>query len=101
MSYEFASIRDVISRSRVAVYALIEKHFNVQFREVRQLIAAVAIPAKAAALLRVKRGSPGLAITRHYASSDDRVLEVAFSIYPPERFSYSMRLRLDTSVEKS
>jgi len=28
-----------------------------------------------------------------------RVLEVAFSIYPAERFSYSMRLRLDTSLE--
>jgi DNA-binding GntR family transcriptional regulator len=101
VSYEFASIRDVISRSRVAVYSLIEKHFNMQFREVRQQIAAVAIPAKAAALLRVKRGSPGLAITRHYVSSDDRVLEVAFSTYPCDRFSYSMRLRLDTSVEKS
>jgi GntR family transcriptional regulator len=99
VSYEFASIRDVISRSRIAVYALIEKHFNVQFREVRQQIAAVGIPAKAATSLGVKRGSPGLAITRHYVSADDRVLEVAFSIYPAERFSYSMRLRLDTSVE--
>jgi DNA-binding GntR family transcriptional regulator len=99
VSYEFASIRDVISRSRTAVYALIEKHFNVQFREVRQQIAAVGIPAKAAGGLAVKRGSPGLAITRHYVSSDDRVLEVAFSIYPAERFSYSMRLRLDTSRE--
>jgi DNA-binding GntR family transcriptional regulator len=101
VSYEFASIRDVISRSRIAVYALIEKHFNVQFREVRQQIAAVGIPARAAAPLGVKRGSPGLAITRHYVSSDDRVLEVAISVYPAERFSYSMRLRLDTSVEKS
>ena len=101
VSYEFASIRDVISRSRTAVYALIEKHFNVQFREVRQQIAAVGIPANVAKSLRVKRGSPGLAITRHYVSSDDRVLEVAFSIYPAERFSYSMRLRLDTMVEKS
>ena len=99
VSYEFASIRDVISRSRMAVYALIEKHFNVQFCEVRQHIAAVGIPAKAATSLGVKRGSPGLAITRHYVSADDRVLEVAFSIYPAERFSYSMRLRLDTSVE--
>lgn len=101
VSYEFASIKDFISRSHTAVYALIEKHFDVQFREVRQLIAAVGIPAKATGPLGVKRGSPGLAITRHYVSSDDRVLEVAFSIYPAERFSYAMRLRLDTSLETS
>ena len=97
--YEFASIRDQISRSPGLICALIEKHFAERVHEIQQEIKAVRITAPIAKRLGVKAGSPGLSIVRYYLSLDDRPLEVALSIYPAERFTYSMRLRLDTSGE--
>jgi DNA-binding GntR family transcriptional regulator len=93
--YEFSGIRDDIKRGQTPVYALIEKVTGQQVQEVEQEISAVAIPENMARMLRVKPGSPGLSITRHYVGAGGMVLEVAISTYPADRFSYSMRLRLD------
>jgi len=81
------------------VYALIENEFSEKVHEVNQHISAVAIPSGIAKLLGAKAGSPGLSISRHYFAANDRLIEVALSIYPADRFTYSMRLRLDTSME--
>ena len=95
---EFASIREQIRRSPGPVYALIEKHFAEKVHEVRQEFRAVSIPARVAQRLGVRPGTAGLSIARHYMSADDRVLEVALNLYPADRFSYSMRLRLGTTA---
>jgi len=97
--YEYVSISKKIRRLPGPVYALIENEFSEKVHEVNQHISAVAIPSGIAKLLGAKAGSPGLSISRHYFAANDRLIEVALSIYPADRFTYSMRLRLDTSME--
>lgn len=97
--YEYASIRNKIQKSPGPIYALIEKEFSEKVHEVNQQISAIAIPGEIAKQLGTRKGVPGLFVSRHYIAADDRLIEVALSIYPADRFTYSTRLRLDTSME--
>jgi DNA-binding GntR family transcriptional regulator len=84
-----------IGKRTVPIYSLIEQRFGVQTQKVRQEISAMAIPAEAARALDVKAGSSGLAILRHYVDTGDRVFEVTMSLYPADRFRYSVELKLE------
>jgi GntR family transcriptional regulator len=84
-----------VGKRTVPIYSLIEERYGVRTHKVRQEISAMAIPAEAAATLKVKPGSSGLAILRHYVGADDRVFEVTMSIYPADRFRYSVELNLE------
>lgn len=90
----YAGIRKLIGVQKVPVYTLIEKQYGESVVEVRQRIGAVVIGDEDAGALAVEPGTAGLLITRHYVNARDRVLEVAVSLHPAERFSYSMSLRL-------
>ena len=92
---EYSAVTTQVGRRRVPIYALIEQHYGIKTVKVRQEISAVAIPKEAAQVLRVKPGSSGLAILRHYVGSDDRVFEVTMGVYPASRFRYSVELRLE------
>lgn len=92
---EYSAVTAQVGRRRVPIYALIEQHYGIKTVKVRQEISAVAIPKEAAQALRVKPGSSGLAILRHYVGSDDRVFEVTMGVYPASRFRYSVELRLE------
>ncbi|MCX7175713.1 MAG: GntR family transcriptional regulator [Proteobacteria bacterium] len=78
----------------VPIYSLIERRFGLRVGRVRQEIAALAIPADIAALLKVPVESPGLAIVRYYESEAGEVVEATLSIHPAERYRYSMQLDL-------
>ena len=87
----------IISRTTddaVPIYSLIERRFGLRVGRVRQEIAALAIPADIAELLKVPAQSPGLAIVRYYESENGEVVEATLSIHPAERYRYSMRLEL-------
>jgi DNA-binding GntR family transcriptional regulator len=84
-----------IGKRTVPIYSLIEQRYGVTTEKVRQEVSAMAIPAEAARALKVKSGSSGLAILRHYLDSDERVFEVTMSIYPADRFRYSVELKLE------
>jgi len=92
--HAYAAIGAEMEDLRVPIYTLIEKHYGHRIVEVQQEVKACAIPAARARLLKVPAGSPGLLITRHYLGDDDRMLLVSRSLYPADRFSYSMSLRL-------
>lgn len=81
------------------IYALIERRFGLQAREVRQEITAVALDESDARQLGAELGSPGLRVVRKYHSSDGEVFEIAVNIHPADRFSYASTLRLRTSGE--
>jgi len=93
-----AAVDDLEARD-APIYALIERRFGLQAREVRQEITAVALDADAARQLGVEPGSPGLRVIRKYHSSDGELFEVAANIHPADRFSYASTLRLRTSGE--
>ena len=87
----------IINRSTddaVPIYSLIERRFGLRVGRVRQEIAALAIPADIAELLKVPAESPGLAIVRYYESETGEVFEATLSIHPGERYRYSMQLEL-------
>jgi GntR family transcriptional regulator len=84
-----------VGKRTVPVYSLIEERYGVKTEKVRQEISAVAIPDEAARALKVKAGSSGLAIVRQYLGAQDRVFEVTLSIYPANRFRYSVELKLE------
>lgn len=98
----YGDIRQYIGALKVAIYSLIEKHFDERIVEVRQEIGAVALSPRIARLLHARPGSAGLSITRHYFGADDRLLEVAVSIHPSlDRYRYSTRLRLESQADGS
>lgn len=84
-----------IGERQVPIYALIEQHYGVRTVKVRQDISAIAIPKEAAQTLQVAPGSCGLAVLRHYVGSDNTVFEVTMSVYPADRFRYSVELKLE------
>jgi DNA-binding GntR family transcriptional regulator len=50
------------------------------------------MPALLAARLRVAAGSPALRIERRYFAHGPDPVEIAISIHPGDRFSYSMTM---------
>ena len=96
----YDEIAPEIGRRTVPIYSLIESRFGVRTDKVRQEISAMAIPAEAARALKVKSGSSGLALLRHYVGADDKVFEVTMSLYPANRFRYSVELRLEYGNER-
>jgi len=89
----YAGIRGMISEPNIPLFRLIERQYGERVAEVRQRIDAKVIAPDEAAALSVPAGSAGLVITRHYHAISGRLLEVAVSLHPAERFSYTMSLR--------
>ena len=91
----YDAVASEIGKRTVPIYSLIEQRFGVKTEKVRQEISAMAIPAEAARALEVEPASSGLAILRHYIDSEERVFEVTMSLYPADRFRYSVELKLE------
>jgi len=91
----YSKVTGDIGRRQIPIYALIEERYGIKTVSVKQEISAVAIPKEVAGSLRVKAGSSGLMILRHYIDSEEHVFEVTMSVYPANRFRYSIELRLE------
>jgi GntR family transcriptional regulator len=90
----YGGVRNLIGTLKVPVYTLIEKQYGVAIVEVQQEIRAVTVNAADAKRLSVKPGSAALHVTRRYLGANDHVLEIALSLHPGDRYSYSNSLRL-------
>jgi len=75
------------------VYALIEREFGVRIDRVEQVITAIALDEHDAANLGVAAGTPGLSIRRSYFDQQGRLVELADTVHPTDRFTYRMELR--------
>ena len=89
-----------IGKRTVPIYSLVQSRYGVQPDRIRQEISAVAVSGQAARALKVKAGSSGLSLLRHYVAAD-RVFEVTMSIYPANRFRYSTELKLELGNAKA
>jgi DNA-binding GntR family transcriptional regulator len=78
---------------KTAVYALIEREYNISIERVEQDLQGVVLDADDAANLGAKAGAPALRVVRRYYSDDGRLLEVTDNIHPSDRFTYHMQLR--------
>lgn len=80
------------------VYALIEKRFGLVTTEIRQQIEAVTLDKDATDRLRVPEGAPGLRVIRKYVDASGGIYEVAVSLHPGERFSYSSTMKVERGL---
>lgn len=77
------------------IYTRIEQQFGEQIAEVRQELMGVAVDTRSAQMLGVKRGSPALRVVRSYLNGRGEIVEMASSIHPADRYSYSQTFRRD------
>jgi DNA-binding GntR family transcriptional regulator len=97
---EYAGIVKQVPGRREPMYTLIEREYGQPVVEVQQEFSARQVGAREARILKVKAGSAGLHVTRHYFGESDRLLLVTLSLYPSDRFSYAMRLRHSRKANK-
>ena len=91
----FGAIADEVMKSKQPVFTLIERRFQEKILEIQQEITCISqMPPEVSTLLKVPANSPGMQITRRYLGKGGRVLEVARSVHPSERFKYPMRIQL-------
>jgi GntR family transcriptional regulator len=93
LHHAYVGIREQIGCQPGPVYGLIEEVFGERIVEVRETVRATTISPALAVPLRVDAGSPALVIDRVYRAANDRVVEIAHSIHPADRFSYAITLR--------
>ena len=75
------------------VYSIVERKFGLRIERVEQVIAGIVLGGEDAAKLGVPAGTPGLSIRRSYFDEDGRLLELADTVHPADRFTYRMELR--------
>jgi DNA-binding GntR family transcriptional regulator len=78
---------------KTAVYAIIEREYQLNIQRVEQELQSIALDADDAANLGSAPGSPALLVLRRYYDDRDQLLEVAENIHPGDRFTYRMQLR--------
>jgi len=96
----FSAVVDQIPQSVEPVYSHIERLYGEDVATLEQRISAISIEVREARLLKVKPGSPGLYVVRHFYGSRDRLLLVTQSTYPSARFSYVMHHRYEKQARK-
>jgi DNA-binding GntR family transcriptional regulator len=90
---EFSGITRVLTRRKGPIYAWIEDLYGERIAEIEQVLRARPIPAAVAGRLEVEPQSAGIEIRRTYRLTSGQTAEVAFSLHPADRFTYSMTLR--------
>ncbi|WP_172331875.1 GntR family transcriptional regulator [Mangrovicoccus sp. HB161399] len=83
------------------VYSLIERRFGLTTTEIRQEISSVLIEGEASRRLGVAEGAPGLKVVRKYIDEGGAIYEVAVSLHPGERFSYSSAMKVERGLPEA
>ncbi len=96
----FPAVVDQIPLSVEPVYSHVEKLYGEDVAALEQRISAVSLDAREAKVLKVKAGSPGLHVVRHFYGNRDRLVLVTRSTYPSARVSYVMHHRYEKQARK-
>jgi len=79
-------------KTTTAARAISEFLAPSKLSRVDQIFDAASFSDVEARLLGVKRSAPAMRVQRRYYDANERLLLVAISLHPPERFAYSMVL---------
>jgi DNA-binding GntR family transcriptional regulator len=88
------AMQDVGPGLRSAIFDRISAAFGLVVTSIEQQISATVLDDDEAVRLETEAGSPALAIVRRYVA-DHHLIEVAETVYPSDRFSYTLRLDRD------
>ena len=89
----FRSIQGIMGPLKHAVHAAIEQQFGEVITEVEQEIRAVSLTRAEAQALDAPVRSPALWVARRYRNRLGKLVQLAISTHPADRFSYSTVLR--------
>jgi len=81
----------------VTLIGLLERVLDSPIQEAEQSITVVAAPTEAAEGLGLPRATPVLRIDRMYFDTTGEPVELAVSHFHPDRYSYRVRLRRNTT----
>jgi GntR family transcriptional regulator len=99
VSNAYKDIAGSLSTHSGPLFNLIEERFQVEVSEIQQTIRARRIPERGAAALGIDVKASVFEIERVFRSSDRKVIEISFSYYPAEEFSYSVTLKRELRPE--
>ncbi|WP_353236088.1 GntR family transcriptional regulator [Diaphorobacter ruginosibacter] len=94
----FRSVQGLKGPLSRAVHAVIEEQFGEVITSVEQEIRALVLSDAHADELGAARGSAGLWVCRKYRNKLQQLVELAISIHPADRFSYTTVLRREWGV---
>lgn len=95
VTHDYAdAVQDAGPGSHSAIFDRISAAFGVVVTSIEQQISATVLDQDEAARLETAEGAPALAIVRRYVAGQ-RLIEVAETVYPSDRFSYTLRLDRD------
>lgn len=94
----FRSVQGLQGPLKGAVHAAIEQQFGEVVTEVEQEIQAVLLSKEQADALGAAPKSAGLQVTRRYRNRLNKLVELAISVHPADRYSYSTVLRREWGV---
>lgn len=93
----YSEVKPDIGKARTAICALIENHYGETIIEIEQQITATTLTQVQAEQLEARPGDPALTITRRYFVTGRRLIELAYSVHPADRFTYTMTIRRGTA----
>lgn len=91
---QYQRIMDEPRNCQVPVYSLIEKIYGFRIVEIKQDISAVLLDSESAVIFDEKPGAAALQVIRRYYGPSKELVEVAVSLHPGSRFTYSSTQRL-------
>ena len=93
----FASAIELINGQTGSIALAIADRFGLEIEEIDQTIEAVNLDKTHAALLRVKKGEAAIVTWRVYLTRGEHLLIATRSLFPKDRYSYSIRNRRERS----
>lgn len=91
----YAGIRNEMGSHKGPIYGLIERTYNEKISVIEQDVSAVELDATVAKVLGQRVRSPGLRVKRTYLGRNNKPVMIGFNTYPPEPFTFNMRLEHD------
>lgn len=88
------ALRDIFERGTVGLHDFIEERICQPIALVEQEFGAKPIRGREATALGVAPGYAGFVIVRRYFSEQPKIVLATYTIFPHDRMSYSMSLRL-------
>jgi len=93
-------MREELAQGQAWFFGLVEKYSGERIVEARQVVSAVAVPARSAKILGVKSRSPGLLVRRFYFGRDQRMLSVSLNVHPLGRVDFTTSWHLEEAARK-
>jgi len=93
MSVLHHAVIDALPNHRGSIILLVQRLFGIELREIEQVIEAVALNKRQAQALQARTGSPALLTRRWHRDPAGNTLIASVSVYPSDRYSYSVLLR--------